>query len=805
MVENVKGIKISGKKFITPCSFDFFLEKESRVAVLFGRNGSGKSTLAEAFKLSSLECGDSSLSAALELLDGSECPLGAIGDGLYDKLLAVFDEKYVDRTIRLRQAEEGLGTIVLFADMGDVDEKIKAENVKLDVKTNEINTANIELAKYEDGTQVISPSYHWNRLVESLKRTWAEDDRKARGNTIKSKVSETVALEIAELQCQTPKQDVDKEIAKIAKDIDSVEKVGDVGSVPPLTLIDAGEFNESEFIALLNRTVESPVLNEREKRILALIQKGTGLIDEVKESFSNEETAYCPFCFRDINSVEKDELINSVEKVLGREVEDYKKSISGIVFPNFEFNGEAYDLIDHVLVEEIKSAIQECCSIVELYKKDGTSKRDNVFQKTVFETRNLSNMMASVNKKITLLEQKRASLLTAAHEKIKLQNCLIRLYKEKANHLIAPDYKMYKQQDAERKNKVDARKKLEEEKANIERNIGTLEAKKAGTEIAVEYINRALSYIFVSDKRFVVEPSNGSYILKSNGFNILPRDVSTGERNILALAYFFVDMMAGCEVKEFFTKERLVVVDDPVSSYDHENKIGVYSFLMRMFEKILKGNENSKIVMLTHDMHTVLNMSRALGTLSKKVLGSKKAIKFFELTSKGTLDILNVENRNEYSCLLWDVYKFAKNPSDATNAVTIGNEMRRVLEAYSTFLYRMNFLDLFRSEVAEGKLKGMSAYFSARMDRMILHGESHMEDRAAILTVDGDPLEVFTDSEKQQTAKDVLCLLHVLDAEHVRQHFVHGSYTDAVTDIQHWLEDIKHTLKPTKVHGGGEA
>ena len=795
MIEDIKGIKVSGKKFVAPCSFSLFENKQDRVTVLFGRNGSGKSTLAEAFKVPAPGCSDARLSASLILTDGTEHALVPSSDGTYDNLIAVFDEKYIDRTIRLRQTAEGLGTIVLFSDLGDVDEKIKDENAKLDAKKDEIKKVDVELAKYADDTQAISPFYHWNRLVESLKRTWAEDDRKARGNTIKSKVSETVALEIAGLQCQTPKQDIDKAIAKIAKDIESVEKVGDIGCVPPLALLDAGGFNEAELVKLLNRTVEKPELNEREKRILVLIQKGTGRIDEVKKEFTNAETAYCPFCFRDINETEKDELLKSVEKVLCREVEDYKDSIAAVVFPKFEFNDDPYDLVDHTLVAEIKSAIQECCATVELYKKDCASKRDNVFQNTVFTTRNLSGLLVSVNTKMALLEQKRNSLITAAREKVELQNRLIRLYKERASHLIASDYKMYKKQAAEQKDKEKTKKKLEEEKSIIERNISTLEAKKAGTEIAVEYINRALSYIFVSDKRFTVEPLNGSYILKSNGFNILPRDVSTGERNILALAYFFVDMMSGCEVKEFFTKERLVVIDDPVSSYDHENKIGVYSFLMRMFEKILIGNVNSKIVMLTHDMHTVLNLSRALATLSKKVLGSKKTIKYFELTSKGTLESLNVENRNEYSCMLWDVYKFAKNPSDAANAVTIGNEMRRVLEAYSTFLYRMDFLDLFRGEVVKDKLDTLSPYFSARMDRMILHGESHMEDRAAILTVDGDPVEVFTDSEKQQTAKDVLCLLHLLDEEHVKQHFVHGNYVDAVADIEKWLEEIKGTVK----------
>ena len=48
-----------------------------------------------------------------------------------------------------------------------------------------------------------------------------------------------------------------------------------------------------------------------------------------------------------------------------------------------------------------------------------------------------------------------------------------------------------------------------------------------------------------------------------------------------------------------------------------------------------------------------------------------------------------IKNHNEYSALIKKVYHYA-NGSSNTDSITIGNTMRRVLEAFSTFNYQKN-------------------------------------------------------------------------------------------------------------------
>lgn len=46
-----------------------------------------------------------------------------------------------------------------------------------------------------------------------------------------------------------------------------------------------------------------------------------------------------------------------------------------------------------------------------------------------------------------------------------------------------------------------------------------------------------------------------------------------------------------------YTKEALVVIDDPVSSFDLENKVGILSYLKSQLLKVLSGNKSSRVIL----------------------------------------------------------------------------------------------------------------------------------------------------------------------------------------------------------------
>ena len=82
-----------------------------------------------------------------------------------------------------------------------------------------------------------------------------------------------------------------------------------------------------------------------------------------------------------------------------------------------------------------------------------------------------------------------------------------------------------------------------------------------------------------SKNRLEIKPENGKYVLYAYGKPVRPNNVSVGERNIIALCYFFVELIMNQDVKDGYKKKLILVIDDPVSSFDFENKVGIMSFL----------------------------------------------------------------------------------------------------------------------------------------------------------------------------------------------------------------------------------
>lgn len=287
-----------------------------------------------------------------------------------------------------------------------------------------------------------------------------------------------------------------------------------------------------------------------------------------------------------------------------------------------------------------------------------------------------------------------------------------------------------------------------------------LKLKKSNIGLAISNINNALEYVFFSQNRLSIELRNDKYYLKSNGKDVLPKNVSLGERNIVALCYFFTQMMSNQEISKLYQSEALVVIDDPVSSFDFENRVGILSYIRYQVDCLIKGNQQSKILILTHDLTTAFDLRKAMD----EVASSTKGIAQIKQTSsilqelKNNQLVLFKRERNEYEQLLQTIYKYAN--GEITDCdVTIGNVMRRALEAFSTFNYRKGIEDVSCDKNVLSVLGDRSIYFNNLMYRLVLHGESHYAERVYSLRDDTNFYKFVSDNEKKELPKIyyVLC------------------------------------------------
>ena len=117
--------------------------------------------------------------------------------------------------------------------------------------------------------------------------------------------------------------------------------------------------------------------------------------------------------------------------------------------------------------------------------------------------------------------------------------------------------------------------------------------------------------------------------------------------------------------------------------------------------------------------------------------------------------------------------------------------MRRVVEAFSSFVYKCGISELCsKREIIDKLNTQIRPYYENLLYRLVLHGSSHMEERVQSLeTLD---LSAYLSEETlQRTAKDMICLLYSLNDLHVLTYL--GSTKDAQSTINSWIEDIKKT------------
>lgn len=123
--------------------------------------------------------------------------------------------------------------------------------------------------------------------------------------------------------------------------------------------------------------------------------------------------------------------------------------------------------------------------------------------------------------------------------------------------------------------------------------------------------------------------------------------------------------------------------------------------------------------------------------------------------------------------------------------IIIGNIIRQVLEAFSTFQYKKNIEKVSTDSFILNDIpEPYRSYFNNLMYRLVLHGGSHREEQVKALD-DLNFFSVISSEEKMRTAKDVLCYLYILNAKHVISHLKDNG-NNVKTNLEQWCRNIEN-------------
>lgn len=802
MFENISGVMIKGDMFEGEKTFNLFSKKgkneyPTRISIIYGKNGSGKSTITKAFQKYTGKKIDSISSVSLYDYDNKYV---TENDYIKENTF-VFNEKFIEKNIKFK--EYGLETIVMFGEQGDLNisiEKLEAERKE---KLIEFDEQNKKLTDFSQVKNIQNPSYHWDNIRNILRgdSSWSGIDKDLKGSRTNSAVSDSIILEISTQKINRTKAEIELEFNNKLKNYNFLRNTGQkiTGKVPYLNL----DINLNKITKLLALKIERQQLSEREKFILDLVTQGNQKhFKTVQDYFANHRTDKCPFCLQGISDEYKKNLLRNIENVLNKDIENHITELQSVEIREISIDFSPFKNIEKdnlkIVAKDCEKTVIKLNDIIQKYNLLIYKKLDNAYLPIIQKELPFNELYELLNKQLVALEYARLEYNKKFEEVGVLQRELIQLNKQLAYFAVSPIYEQYLNQNKLMEEENDKLITIVEEGKEIKNKIKELQGKQQNISIAVKHINQGLKYVFFSSTRLSIKPHKGQYVLFSNSRPVKPHDISCGERNILALCYFFTLMMKNKNEKNLYIDEYLIVIDDPVSSFDIENKVGILSYLKSQLMKIMLSNKSSKVILLSHDLATVYDLIKQFEEIKDGVKNQNNEEKNKITTNFSSLELNSFEisdfsrkQRNEYTALLGIIYDFAAddNKDKEEENLAIGNIMRRVLEAFSTFEYKKGISTISCDQELLGTMgnESYSNYFENLMYRLVLNGQSHNEENVKVL--DGlDFYSTISMEEKKRTARDVLCLINVLNPNHLKAHL--SKKSNAIDNVDKWCENI---------------
>lgn len=783
VIEKMTGVKISSAYFTEDTLLELFPKhskphKSNRIALLYGKNGSGKSTIAQGFR----EYRDSTdpNTVTLKPTENNSYISNAIPETR--ERIFVFDEDYIFSRVKIK--DSGLDAIVLFGDQVAIDEQIEETKKKIETKKEEISQLETDFNRYTDNNDVNSPSY-WNGQIRSkLRETngWAETGSKIKGQRQNLSVTDTEIDRIGKI---SPTRSLDELIEELDKKLSQFQAVGTATAAismrVPLITIEGDICQNTE--TCLEEVVNRPQLTDRELQLLQLF--GLAGATNARAFVSNKENIVCGKCFQTIGDDYRDKVLEEIESILNRDVEDFKEKLEKLMIS--EISIDTYQAYRNLTsYNKVRDSIEEYSKAVISHNRLIQVKIDNPFEKKTYDgSIEIIKACDFANQALTELEADRINFNRIINERASVIKELLELNDDIAHYSIQNMLSSRETQQREKHTAEGQLNNAREALITLIDKMTQLDSQRKNYQVASDEINNSLGYVFFSKERLSLELGPDQvYHLKVNGKLVNPNKVSCGERNALALSYFFTEIAKDMEANAIYTEELLLVIDDPVSSFDLENRIGIISFLRWKLEKILDSCTTTKILVMTHDISVMFDLEKAFQEISKhcEKMSSNAEYCLFHLESKRLSNFM-YRKHNEYTQLLQRVYQYAKNPTvDSDLDLAIGNMMRRVLEAFASFSFKLGIDEVSLDERVLGLLpdEETRTYYRNLMYRLVLNNESHFMEN-----IQGAPEGGFfshlSSNEKQRTAKDVLCFIFSLNKAHVLSHV-----PDAEADLILW-------------------
>lgn len=783
MLEQLKDIAIMGGCFEKPLTLFDILKYPMNI--LYGQNGTGKSSIGRGianFKK------DNNINT-----NGYQVYLGDVTahlGGYLDRIF-VFNEDYVDENVKIEG--EGLESIVMLGSDINLDNEIstlEGENKTLSLEIEKLafeidGDINQGIKSIDDKINDITAD-----ITAQTKADGACNERnmKLRGNQKRLQVP-IADIEAAQSNphhfssnTHTLQKEIDTAIAQRAgiKDLRPIN-----WNKPAVRLL----FDIDYINSLLSRILKPETLDYDDMALINVIRANMEDAQTTEYRILKPNATSCPYCHQSLDSEWMEKLRKAVAKVRNRDVKNFEDmlqqasetiKVQDITFPdnpNGKFNAE---------IKAVEAELAALKNYLPTITGQLMDKKNHVHDDVppVDKTR-LNRLISNVDKALTDLE-------TAVSNYRQLENSM-KEAEEKNKWLAYLEHKTLFDSIADLISKRETNKGEIDKKEGIIRNndaqIRKLQAQMVQTGTAMNNINKFMQRIFADKTRLRLEPSEqgGKYILTSRNKALSPKRISIGERNILALSYFFASIAANQSADNPYANESFVVIDDPVSSFDKGNRAGVISLLRTELISIIQSNSHSKVLVMSHDRQTIKDLQSIRTQAMRKMnLGDLNNLTIYEMfnNTKEQKLVVFQDKGSDYKLMLENIYAFltSANPDDIRfNAM--GNQIRQVMETFAKLVANDTYVALISRDHTwdhslrlpydsymfpdkndfNRRLDQMKELIHSKLSREVLNAESHSSNNADLTNFFGS----YTTTEILEMARYTLFFMELYNHNHL--------------------------------------
>jgi len=474
---------------------------------------------------------------------------------------------------------------------------------------------------------------------------------------------------------------------------DLKEKAITIFGEAPINLNPITTFNYDRIIEITNNPIwKKVIVGKANVDIATLIQK-LNINDWVNQGRTYiQEDNTCPFCQQ-----------NTITDDFKRQLENY--------FDEAYLNDlETITNLKREYDQEIDNLINELNTIEEFQKNNDKSKLNNDTFSAYLKTLNsqfitnkefLNNKIKEPSRIFNLVSVKEqldliAGLLAAANTEIANHNAIVLNFKAAKSNLILSVWKFlleeYRTQIAAfntSKSGMErgianfetqlAAKLVEQQMLNAE--IKNLSKNVTSIQPTIDEINRLLISYGFHNFEIVPASDDGFYQIKREDGTIAEATLSEGEITFITFLYY-LQLTKGGVTEDTVNEERILVIDDPISSLDSNVLFLVSTLIKEIIKKVRIDNGNIKqVILLTHNVY----FHKEVSYVDSTYRGGEKA-NFWIL--RKTIKYSNIQPyidknpiQSSYELLWREIREWEHN-----SGITIQNTLRRVLENYFSIL-----------------------------------------------------------------------------------------------------------------------